>query len=114
MPFTKTPGCPRQRVSTRSWRTSRANFGAFPDSYEYRVQHIAADGNVVLTERLDMIKGPDGKLHGVPVMGTFVVTDGKISRVDRLLGHGAAGEDDVGRGLFGAGTGLVLMRSGGV
>ena len=27
-----------------------------------------------------MIKGPDGNLHGVPVMGTFVVTDGKISR----------------------------------
>jgi limonene-1,2-epoxide hydrolase len=33
-----------------------------------------------MTERLDMINGPDGTLHGVPVMGTFVVTDGKISR----------------------------------
>lgn len=55
-------------------------FGAFPDSYEYRLQHIAADGDVVMTERLDMIKGPDGTLHGVPVMGTFVVTDGKITR----------------------------------
>jgi limonene-1,2-epoxide hydrolase len=55
-------------------------FGMFPDSYEYRLQHLAADGNVVMTERLDMIKGPDGGLHGVPVMGTFVVRDGKISR----------------------------------
>jgi limonene-1,2-epoxide hydrolase len=55
-------------------------FGAFPDSYEYRMQHIVADGDVVMTERLDMIGGPDGTLHGVPVMGTFVVTDGKISR----------------------------------
>ncbi len=55
-------------------------FGMFPDSYEYRLQHVAAEGDVVMTERLDMIKGPDGTLHGVPVMGTFVVTDGKISR----------------------------------
>jgi limonene-1,2-epoxide hydrolase len=52
----------------------------FPDSYEYRMQNLAADGDVVLTERLDMIKGPDGTLHGVPVMGAFVVDDGKITR----------------------------------
>jgi limonene-1,2-epoxide hydrolase len=52
----------------------------FPDSYEYRVINLAGHGNVVLTERLDMIRGPDGTLHAVPVMGTFVVTDGKISR----------------------------------
>jgi limonene-1,2-epoxide hydrolase len=55
-------------------------FAMFPDSYEYRVQHLAADDDVVMTERLDMIKGPDGRLHGVPVMGTFVVRDGKIAR----------------------------------
>jgi len=55
-------------------------FGMFPDSYEYRMQNLAADGNVVMTERLDMIKGPDGTLHGVPVMGTFIVRDNKISR----------------------------------
>ncbi|HUZ11073.1 MAG TPA: limonene-1,2-epoxide hydrolase family protein [Acidimicrobiales bacterium] len=55
-------------------------FAMFPDSYEYRMQNLAADGNVVMTERLDMIKGPDGSLHGVPVMGTFVVRGGKISR----------------------------------
>jgi limonene-1,2-epoxide hydrolase len=55
-------------------------FAMFPDSYEYRMQNLAANGDVVLTERLDMIKGPDGSLHGVPVMGTFVVKDGKITR----------------------------------
>ena len=55
-------------------------FAMFPDSYEYRMQNLAADGGVVMTERLDMIKGPDGTLHGVPVMGTFVVRDGKIAR----------------------------------
>jgi limonene-1,2-epoxide hydrolase len=55
-------------------------FGMFPDSYEYRLQNMAANGNVVMTERLDMIKLPDGTLQGVPVMGTFVVRDGKIHR----------------------------------
>jgi limonene-1,2-epoxide hydrolase len=33
-----------------------------------------------MNERIDMIKGPDGKVHGLPVMGTFVVRDGKIAR----------------------------------
>jgi limonene-1,2-epoxide hydrolase len=52
----------------------------FPDSYEYQVLNLVADGEVVLTERLDMIQSADGSVHGVPVMGTFVITDGKISR----------------------------------
>ncbi len=52
----------------------------FPDSYEYRVVNLVGEGNVVLTERLDMIRGGDGALHAVPVMGTFVITDGKINR----------------------------------
>lgn len=73
-------------------------FAMFPDSYEYRVQHIVADGDVVMTERLDMIKGPDGGLHGVPVMGTFVVCDGKITRWTDyfdtgLIGKMMTGED---------------------
>ena len=55
-------------------------FGMFPDSYEYVVKNISGSGNVVLTERLDMIKGPDGTVHGVPVMGAFVLEGGKITR----------------------------------
>jgi limonene-1,2-epoxide hydrolase len=55
-------------------------FGAFPDSYEYRVINLAATGDVVLTERLDMIRTPAGELVGVPVMGAFSVRDGKIAR----------------------------------
>ncbi len=55
-------------------------FSMFPDSYEYRMVNQAAAGDVVFTERLDMIKGPDGTVHGVPVMGAFVVRDGKITR----------------------------------
>jgi limonene-1,2-epoxide hydrolase len=55
-------------------------FAMFPDSYEYRVINLVGEGNVVLTERLDMIRDADGTLHSVPVMGTFVISDGKISR----------------------------------
>jgi limonene-1,2-epoxide hydrolase len=52
----------------------------FPNSYGYVVKNIAANGDVVLTERLDMVEGPDGTTHAVPVMGTFVVAEGKIAR----------------------------------
>ncbi len=55
-------------------------FAMFPDSYAYEMINIAAAGDTVLTERLDMIKTPSGEVMGVPVMGTFVVRDGKIAR----------------------------------
>lgn len=55
-------------------------FAMFSDSYEYVTINIAAAGDVVLNERLDKIKGPDGTVHALPVMGTFVVRDGKITR----------------------------------
>ena len=52
--------------------------GMFPDSYKYEMKNIAADGDVVLTERLDFISVSGGAPVGLPVMGTFVVRDGKI------------------------------------
>jgi limonene-1,2-epoxide hydrolase len=55
-------------------------FAVFPDSYAYKMINIAGSGDAVLTERLDMIKTPAGEVVGVPVMGTFVVHDGKIVR----------------------------------
>jgi limonene-1,2-epoxide hydrolase len=55
-------------------------FAMFPDSYEYRTVNTAAEGDIVMNERVDMIKGPDDNLHGLPVMGTFVVRNGKINR----------------------------------
>ena len=54
-------------------------FGMFPDSYEYVVKNIVGDGDVVLTERLDLIGTPSG-VQAVPVMGAFVLRDGKIAR----------------------------------
>jgi limonene-1,2-epoxide hydrolase len=55
-------------------------FAMFPDSYEYRTVNSAAEGDIVMNERVDMIKGPDGNVHGLPVMGTFVVRNAKITR----------------------------------
>ena len=51
-----------------------------------------------MNERLDHVKRPDGKVHALPVMGTFVVRDGKITRWTDywdtgLIGKMMSGED---------------------
>jgi limonene-1,2-epoxide hydrolase len=48
------------------------------ESIAFHVVHIAADGNVVMTERVDAFKLPDRSFE-LPVMGAFEVTNGKIS-----------------------------------
>ena len=48
------------------------------ESIEFRVINIAADGPVVMTERVDVFTLPD-KSFELQVMGTFEVTDGKIN-----------------------------------
>jgi limonene-1,2-epoxide hydrolase len=48
------------------------------ESIELRVINIAADGPVVMTERVDVFK-LGGKTFELPVMGTFEVSDGKIN-----------------------------------
>ena len=45
---------------------------------EFRVLNIAANGPVVMTERVDVFKLP-GKSFELPVMGTFEVSGGKIN-----------------------------------
>jgi limonene-1,2-epoxide hydrolase len=45
---------------------------------EFRVINIAANGPVVMTERVDVFKLPH-KSFELPVMGTFEVSDGKIN-----------------------------------
>ena len=45
---------------------------------EFRVLNIAAAGDVVLTERLDVFVLP-GKIIELPVMGTFELRDGRIA-----------------------------------
>jgi limonene-1,2-epoxide hydrolase len=48
------------------------------ESIEFRVISLAADGPVVMTERVDVFRLPD-KSFELQVMGTFEVTDGKIN-----------------------------------
>jgi limonene-1,2-epoxide hydrolase len=48
------------------------------ESIQFRVINIAANGPVVMTERVDVFKLPN-KSFELPVMGTFEVRDGKIS-----------------------------------
>ena len=48
------------------------------ESIQFRVINIAANGPVVMTERVDVFKLPD-KSFELQVMGIFEVRDGKIS-----------------------------------
>jgi limonene-1,2-epoxide hydrolase len=72
-------------------------FAMFPDTYAYEMKNMGVDGDVVLTERLDYI-GTSDNPKALPVMGTFVVRDGKIARWHDywdmgLLGKLMTGED---------------------
>ncbi|HXO84405.1 MAG TPA: limonene-1,2-epoxide hydrolase family protein [Gemmatimonadales bacterium] len=48
------------------------------ESIDFRIINIAANGPVVMTERVDVFTLA-GKTFELPVMGTFEVKDGKIS-----------------------------------
>jgi limonene-1,2-epoxide hydrolase len=47
------------------------------ESIEFRIINIAANGPVVMTERVDVFTLP-GKSFELPVMGTFEIGNGKI------------------------------------
>lgn len=58
----------------------RAHLAAWPvDECEWELLNIAASGNVVLTERVDRFRRGDDRIV-VPVMGAFVVKDGRIAQ----------------------------------
>lgn len=60
-------------------RSTIESFASNPDqTIEFRVLHVAAAGDVVLTERVDVFALP-GKTVELPVMGTFEVRDGRIA-----------------------------------
>lgn len=59
----------------------RAVLGMFVPSSEtisFEVKHIASDGDVVLTERVDRFH-MNGRDVAIPVAGTFEIRDGKIA-----------------------------------
>jgi len=60
-------------------RGMMAMFTTGVERIEFRVDNIAATGNVVLTERVDFFFLPDKTIE-LPVMGTFEVRDGKIAK----------------------------------
>jgi limonene-1,2-epoxide hydrolase len=53
-------------------------FISMSDALEFRIDNLAVNGNVVLTERVDIIT-INGKATELPVMGTFEVLDGRIT-----------------------------------
>jgi limonene-1,2-epoxide hydrolase len=59
-------------------RATIESFSAGVVSMEFVVNAIAADGNTVLTERVDRFIG-EAKTIELPVMGTFELVDGKIA-----------------------------------
>jgi len=48
------------------------------EAIQFRILNIAANGPVVMTERVDVFRLPN-KTFEVPIMGTFEVSGGKIS-----------------------------------
>ena len=59
-------------------RTTIAGFTTGVESVVFEMRHIAAAGDVVLTERVDVFTFPNGRI-ALPVSGTFEVRDGKIA-----------------------------------
>jgi limonene-1,2-epoxide hydrolase len=60
-------------------RATIAGFTTGVESVVFETTHIAAAGNVVLTERVDVFTFPNGTIR-LPVSGTFEVNgDGKIT-----------------------------------
>ncbi len=48
-------------------------------SVSFALKHIVAEGDVVLTERVDTFQMAGGKTIALDVMGTFELRDGKIA-----------------------------------
>jgi len=68
----------------------------------FRIRNLAADGDTVLTERVDEVTA-NGVTAPVPVMGTFEVRDGRIVRWRDYFDMGLTGRlmagEDVGASL---------------
>jgi limonene-1,2-epoxide hydrolase len=58
-------------------RSTIEGFMAGVEKVEFRVRHLVAEGDVVLTERVDVFHIP-GRTIELPVMGTFEIADGRI------------------------------------
>jgi limonene-1,2-epoxide hydrolase len=59
-------------------RAAIGGFMAGVDRIEFRVLHVVADGDIVMTERVDAFVMP-AKTVELPVMGVFEVAGGRIT-----------------------------------
>jgi limonene-1,2-epoxide hydrolase len=59
-------------------RATLEGFTGAVESLEFRMLNIAASGNTVLTERVDVFNFPTSSIE-LPVMGTFDITGEQIS-----------------------------------
>jgi limonene-1,2-epoxide hydrolase len=66
-------------VGKEAIKATFAMFTTGVESIEFRILNVAADSNIVLTERLDVFVLPNVTIE-LPVMGTFELRDGKIAR----------------------------------
>jgi limonene-1,2-epoxide hydrolase len=66
-------------VGVEAIRATIDGFTQGVDGIEFRLDQIAADGDTVLTERVDVFRFPGGHAIELPVMGTFEVRDAKIA-----------------------------------
>ena len=64
----------RGRAAVRTYLAAQARF----DWVDWKLLSIAADGNTVLTERIDEF-GIDGAHVKLPIMGAFEIRDGLIT-----------------------------------
>jgi limonene-1,2-epoxide hydrolase len=66
-------------VGKEAIKATFAMFTTGVKSIEFRVLNIVADGNTVLTERVDIFEMEKVTIE-LPVMGTFELRDGKIAK----------------------------------
>lgn len=69
---------PMQRIEGKP-AAREAILAMQPEAVDWQILSIAENGNKVLTERLDDFDMPGGRRLSMPVMGTFEITDGRIS-----------------------------------
>lgn len=65
-------------VGTDAIRAMVSMFTAGVEGIEFRLVHLATNGNVVMTERVDVFSLPTKQIS-LPVMGTFEIVDGRIA-----------------------------------
>ena len=65
-------------VGPEAIRAFIEGFTAGVDKIEFRILNVAAAGNVVMNERVDVFTYPDKTIE-LPVAGVFEVRDGKIA-----------------------------------